>query len=195
MSYKVGDKVKVREWDDMLKEFGTKEDDSIHTPWYSFTQFMKTYCGKHATIISHYIENGHDYYNIEIESIPSTCKEESAYSIVEIFCFTDEMLESENKEESNDDSPMLLGFDIYNFVKEFSKKNLTCSDSMTDDECAACEFGKSQVLNLLKQVLNEFFKEDNSAVPTYIIHVPGLNTATDFTSIDEIHEKFGEESV
>lgn len=195
MKYKVGDKVRVKEWGDMLKEFGENEDGNIHTPWYSFTQFMKTYCGKHATITGCYIENDHGYYNIAIDAIPLTCKEESAYSFVDGFCFTDEMFEGENNEERNDDSPMLLGFDIYNFVKEFSGKNLSCSDSMTDDECAAYEFGKDQILNLLKQVLNEFFKEDNLTAPTYIVHVPGLNTATDFASIDEIHEKFGEDNI
>lgn len=28
--------------------------------------------------------------------------------------------------------------------------------------------------------------------PTYIVHVPGLDTATDFASIEEIHEQFGD---
>ena len=35
------------------------------------------------------------------------------------------------------------------------------------------------------------FKEDNSIAPTYIVHVPGLTTVTDFSSIDEIQEQFG----
>ena len=92
---------------------------------------------------------------------------------------------------NDENSPMLLGIDIYNFVKEFSKKNLNCSDSMTDEERVAYVFGKGQILNLLRQVLNEFFKEENSAIPTYIVHVLGLNTATDFASINEIQEQFG----
>ena len=96
---------------------------------------------------------------------------------------------------NDENSPMLLGIDIYNFVKEFSKKNLNCSDSMTDEERVAYVFGKGQILNLLKQVLNDFFKEDNSVTPTYIVHVPGLNTVTDFASIDEIQEQFGENIV
>ena len=64
---------------------------------------------------------------------------------------------------------------------------------MTDEERVAYVFGKGQILNLLRQVLNEFFKEENSAIPTYIVHVPGLNVATDFASIDEIQEQFGGE--
>ena len=94
---------------------------------------------------------------------------------------------------NDENSPMLLGIDIYNFVKEISKKNLNCSDSMTDEERVAYVFGKGQILNLLRQVLNEFFKEENSAIPTYIVHVPGLNVATDFASIDEVQEQFGGE--
>lgn len=96
------------------------------------------------------------------------------------------------KHNSNDEnSPMLLGIDIYNFVREFSKKNIDCGNHMTEAERDAYEFGKGQILSLLKQVLNEFFKEENLAIPTYIVHVPGLNTATDFASIDEIQEQFG----
>lgn len=97
------------------------------------------------------------------------------------------------KHNANDEnSPMLLGIDIYNFVREFSKKNMDCGNAMTDEERAAYEFGKGQILSLLNQVLNEFFKEENSAIPTYIIHVPGLDVATDFASIDEIQEQLGE---
>lgn len=66
---------------------------------------------------------------------------------------------------------------------------------MTDEECAAYEFGKGQILSLLRQVLNEFFKEENSVMSTYIVHVPGLNTVTDFASIDEIQEQFGDNIV
>ena len=96
------------------------------------------------------------------------------------------------KHNANDEnSPMLLGIDIYNFVREFSKKNMDCGNAMTDEERAAYEFGKGQILSLLNQVLNEFFKEDNSIAPTYIVHVPGLTTVTDFSSIDEIQEQFG----
>lgn len=49
MKYKVGDKVKVREWDDMVEEFGTDEDGDIDCNLY-FVEYMKKYCGKEMTV-------------------------------------------------------------------------------------------------------------------------------------------------
>lgn len=186
MKYKVGDKVKVREWDDMEVDFGVDKNGYINTPVFRFTKFMKNYCGKIATIVN-VVSNDpgcdDNYYNIKTDSLDSI----DLYS--DQFCFTDKMLELESK--NDEDSPIFVGIDIYNFVKEFSKKNINCSDSMTDKERSVYEFGKGQILSLLNQVLNEFFKEDNYVTPTYIVHVPGLNTATDFESIEEIQEQFG----
>lgn len=45
MKYKVGDKIKIREWDDMENEFGLDIDCDIKTIPY-FTRPMKEYCGK-----------------------------------------------------------------------------------------------------------------------------------------------------
>ena len=50
MKYKVGDKVKVRSWDSMAKQYGTdSRDDSIKVR-HSFTRPMQKYCGKIVTI-------------------------------------------------------------------------------------------------------------------------------------------------
>lgn len=45
MRYKVGDKVRVRQWDDMVKEFGYDGVD-IYIDNYYFIEEMKQYCGK-----------------------------------------------------------------------------------------------------------------------------------------------------
>lgn len=45
MNFKVGDRVKVREWKDMKKEFGTDCFGSIKCEYY-FATGMKKYCGK-----------------------------------------------------------------------------------------------------------------------------------------------------
>lgn len=45
MKYKVGDKVRVRQWDDMAKEFGY-DGVNIYIDEYYFVEEMKQYCGK-----------------------------------------------------------------------------------------------------------------------------------------------------
>lgn len=49
MKYKVGDKVKVREWDDMVEEFGTDEDGDIGCNL-CFIKYMEKYCGEEMTV-------------------------------------------------------------------------------------------------------------------------------------------------
>ena len=49
--FKVGDKVKIRQWDDMANEFGYEDDDEDMIDCrFGFTDLMKKYCGKTATI-------------------------------------------------------------------------------------------------------------------------------------------------
>lgn len=167
MKYKIGDKVKVRQWDDMAAEFGL-DDEDIDMKYY-FLQEMKDFCGRVVTIQS----VAGDIYGI-IEDVGNN------------YCWTDDMFEDEFTD------PILIGADIYNLVKGLSDKLLVVSSNMTDGEKSAYNFGKEQTLSLLNQFLNELFlEEDNVITPTYIVHVPGLNTATDFASIDEIQEQFG----
>ena len=45
MKYKVGDKVRVRQWDDMVKEFGVDKFGDISTKTGYFTKQMKEFCG------------------------------------------------------------------------------------------------------------------------------------------------------
>lgn len=49
MKYKVGDKVRVRQWDDMAKEFG-ESFGSIDIPHFYFPRSMEKYCGEVVTI-------------------------------------------------------------------------------------------------------------------------------------------------
>ena len=61
MKYKVGDKVRVREWDDMAKEFGVYGDGFfVVLSNGCFFRQMRKYCGKTMTIRA---VNG-DYYLI-----------------------------------------------------------------------------------------------------------------------------------
>ena len=49
MKYKIGDKVRVRQWDDMAKEFG-ESFGSIDIPHFYFSRSMEKYCGEVVTI-------------------------------------------------------------------------------------------------------------------------------------------------
>lgn len=49
MIFCVGDKVRIREWDDMVKEFGLVEDNEIPCRA-TFIEDMREYCGREYTI-------------------------------------------------------------------------------------------------------------------------------------------------
>ena len=175
MKYKVGDKVKVRKWSDMALDFGVDDDGDIKMPVY-FIKDMEQFCGKIVTIKECCVDlDNEEYYEI-IEDTEQG------------FWFSDDMFEDEFV------NTILVGIDIYNLVKELSDKFLGDKPDMTDSEKAAYNLGKEQILSLLNQSLNEFFsEEDGVTTPAYIVHVPELNIATDFASIDEIQERFGEQ--
>ncbi len=67
MKYKVGDKVRVRQWDDMVKEFGVDEFGNINTKTgYYFIRQMKEFCGGVYEIYSvleksYYLKDGDKY--------------------------------------------------------------------------------------------------------------------------------------
>ena len=50
-TYNVGDKVTIRQWDDMESEFGLDEYGGIKVPKACFTEPMRKYCGKTLTIV------------------------------------------------------------------------------------------------------------------------------------------------
>lgn len=45
MNFRVGDRVKVKSWDALVKEFGLHKDGQILTPL-NFLPMMRPYCGK-----------------------------------------------------------------------------------------------------------------------------------------------------
>ncbi|MFQ9785836.1 MAG: hypothetical protein ACLRYF_04315 [Mediterraneibacter faecis] len=79
MGYKVGDKVRVRQWDDMAKEFGECLG-AIDTPFCFFVSSMKVYCG----------------LVYEIAEVYGRCYELKSNEKLDIkkWYFTDDMLES-----------------------------------------------------------------------------------------------------
>ena len=59
--YKVGDKVRIRKWDDMVSEFGIDEDGDIDCGLIYFNSDMREYCGESMTITS--VKN--NYYSMK----------------------------------------------------------------------------------------------------------------------------------
>lgn len=58
--YNVGDVLQIRQWDDMVAEFGFNEHGSIAVP-HSFTQDMRGLCGQRFTVAGLYDFNDKIY--------------------------------------------------------------------------------------------------------------------------------------
>lgn len=59
-TYNVGDQVTIRQWDDMIAEFGLNKVGSIAVPE-SFTKEMERYCGQTFTICAGIGEGNQDF--------------------------------------------------------------------------------------------------------------------------------------
>lgn len=89
MKYKVGDKVRVRQWDDMTKEFGVN-NGNIPINGCLFVKEMKQYCGRTYEVYDKSL-----YYILATEN-----------EVLE-WCFTDSMLEDVNSLSYTPDSSTL----------------------------------------------------------------------------------------
>lgn len=89
MKYKVGDKVRVRQWDDMAKEFGVN-NGNIPINGCLFVKEMKQYCGRTYEVYGKSL-----YYILATEN-----------EVLE-WCFTDSMLEDVNSLSYTPDSSTL----------------------------------------------------------------------------------------
>lgn len=90
MKYKVGDKVRVRQWDDMAKEFGVN-NGNIPINGCLFVKEMKQYCGRTYEVYGKSLY----YYILATEN-----------EVLE-WCFTDSMLEDVNSLSYTPDSSTL----------------------------------------------------------------------------------------
>lgn len=84
---------------------------------------------------------------------------------------------------------MFIGFDIHNFVKNLCDQFLGGSPYMTDGEKKAYRLGINNTLGLLEQTLSEMIENENGDYNNIAIHIPNLNTMTEF-AIEEIVEVF-----
>lgn len=63
-TYNIGDKVTIRQWDDMESEFGLNKYGSIKVPAAFFAEPMKQYCGQTLPIVrvERYAPSNFDFY-------------------------------------------------------------------------------------------------------------------------------------
>ena len=83
---------------------------------------------------------------------------------------------------------MLVGFDIYNFVKGLCNQFLGDNPDMTEDEKKAYRLGIENTLGLLKQTVTEFIEDEYDICQNLAVHIPNLNTMTEFLTIEEVDE-------
>ena len=94
MRYKIGDKVRVRQWVDMAKEFDVNDKGNIFVDGYFFVNEMKQFCGK---VYEVYGANLYDW----------NCYILNSEDEILDWCFTDGMLEDVNSLSYTTDSSTL----------------------------------------------------------------------------------------
>lgn len=145
MRYKIGDKVRVRQWIDMAKEFGNK-DGNIPINGCLFVKEMKQYCGRTYEVY----DTGLYYYILATENE------------VLGWCFTDSMLEDVNSLSYTTDQ---LKFKIENATVTFENgEHITAKKEDKDMK------QKTQRERLEEQ-LNEYQRD--SDIKSIEIIVPG----------------------
>ena len=65
-TYNIGDKVTIRQWDEMESEFSLNEFGDINVPKL-FTKYMKQYCGQTLLIVhvNRYTSSNFDFYYLD----------------------------------------------------------------------------------------------------------------------------------
>lgn len=84
---------------------------------------------------------------------------------------------------------MLVGVDIHKFVEGLCDQFLGDNPDMTNGEKKAYKLGIDNVLGLLQQTTKEMFDDVLVDYDQYLVHVPGLDVATEYASIEEIQNR------
>lgn len=150
MKYRVGDKVRVRQWNDMAKEFDVNDGD-IHMTGCCFVKEMKQYCGKIYEISNACAV----YYNLKTEN-----------EILD-WVFTDEMLEDVNSLQIHADS---LTLETENMIFELKDGKIITTLKMQKESEKKMKKQKTQRERLEEQL--DTYQRD-SGIKSIEIIVPG----------------------
>lgn len=172
MKYKVGDKVRVRQWDDMVKEFGSDGED-IHIDGCYFIKEMKQYCGKTYEV----------YDNMGLHYILKTENE------VLDWCFKDEMLEDVSSLQIHADS---LTLETENMIFELKDGKIIVTPKTQKESEKKMKKQKTQRERLEEQL--EKYQDDSNVYSIEIV-VPGkvvkvtMNDFVKSTYVMKCHEE------
>ena len=165
MKYKVGDKVRVRQWDDMAKEFDVNEFGDINTKTGCFTRQMKKFCGDVCEIYSvletsYWLkdEYGHTYY----------------------WYFTDDMLEDVNLLSYTPDSPTLKTENVTLIFENLTPKNKEyITTTKKEDKEMKQKTQRERLEGQLEKYQNDSgIKSIDVVVPEKIVKVTMRNKST-----------------
>lgn len=169
MKYKVGDKVRVRQWDDMAKEFGVN-NGNIPINGCLFVKEMKQYCGR-----------TYEVYDTSLYYILATENE-----VLE-WCFADSMLEDVNSLSYTPDSSTLETEDTIWKLKD--NKIIGTPKSKKEDK----EMKQKTQRERLEEQLEKY--QDDSNVYSIKIVIPGkvvkvtMNDFVKSTYVMKCHEE------
>lgn len=169
MGYKVGDKVRVRQWDDMAKEFGVN-NGNIPINGCLFVKEMKQYCGR-----------TYEVYDTSLYYILATENE-----VLE-WCFADSMLEDVNSLSYTPDSSTLETEDTIWKLKD--NKIIGTPKSKKEDK----EMKQKTQRERLEEQLEKY--QDDSNVYSIKIVIPGkvvkvtMNDFAKSTYVMKCHEE------
>lgn len=176
MRYKVGDKVRVRQWDDMAKEFYVNDGGNIFVDGYYFVNKMKQFCGKVYKVCRTNLYGENSYLlNSEDEIID--------------WLFTEGMLEDVNSLSYTPDSPTLKTENVTLTFKNLTPKN---KEYITTTKKEDKEMKQKTQRERLEEQLKEYQKD--SDIKSIEIIVPGkivkvtMDNCTNSTYTMKCHE-------
>lgn len=176
MRYKVGDKVRVRQWDDMAKEFYVNDRGNIFVDGYYFVNKMKQFCGKVYKVCRTNLY-GENSYLLNSED--------------EIFdwLFTDGMLEDVNPLQFHVSSSTLETEDT---IWELKDNKIIATPKMQKESEKKMKKQKTQRERLEEQL--EKYQDDSNVYSIEIV-VPGkvvkvtMNDFVNSTYVMKCHEE------
>ena len=173
--FKVGDRVRIRDWDDMEREYGTDSDGNIKVPDMSFLRCMRHLCGRYATIRS-----------IDRQDNIIGLKNWSDDSGDTLWCFTTEMVEpaEENTLKQGEKKDMNKLLELY--CERAERRIENDYDEIVEEERNENPFVKkhNELVNEFEAKMDDLYKREMDEDGNHHVFVNNAYTYTYPFSID-----------